>query len=82
MVEVQPQDMLINLTCFDLARTQHLHCGYAGITNFSKSRYQNLYTKFTLDCTTMDEAKDDIFKTPLTCSSQMKVSTNMLMHFD
>lgn len=30
-------------------------------------------TKFTLDCTTVGEAKDGNFKTALTCSSQIKV---------
>lgn len=82
MGEVEPQDKMTNLTCFDLAGTHHLSCGYPGIPDFSKSRNQSVYTKFTLHCTTVDEAKDDIFKIPLTCSSQMKVSTNMLMHFD
>lgn len=82
MGEVQPQDKMTNLTCFDLARTHHLYCGYPGIPNYSKSRNQSMYTKFTLDCTSVDVAKDGIFKTALTCSSQMKVSTNMLMCFD
>lgn len=41
-----------------------------------------MYTKFILDCITADEAKDGIFKTILTCSSQMKANANTLMHFD
>lgn len=40
-----------------------------------------MHTKFILDCTTADEAKDVIFKTTPTCSSQMKVNANTLMHF-
>lgn len=79
---MESQDKMTNLSYFDLAGTHHLSCGYPGIPNFSKSRNQSVYTKFTLHCATVDGAKDGIFKTPLTCSSQMNVSTNMLMQFD
>lgn len=41
-----------------------------------------MYTKFILDCKTADDAKDSIFKTTLSCSGQMKVNANTLMHFD